>query len=270
MTPDAKTNRHPEDYLMAFEDSCDRVPVLLIHGFPLSSSLWDFQIDGLADIARVIAPDLRGFGLSESTLPPASVETYASDCARLLDHLGMDGPVVVAGLSMGGYIAFEFCRRYPERVGGLILASTKAGADSAEAKAGRDKTAATVTAEGVKAVADGMLPKLLAPASYDADPELVTFVRDMMLTSSVDGVVGALAAMRDRPDSTPDLPKIDLPTLVIHGHDDQLIPVKEAELMAGAIPDSEMVVMPGAGHLPNLEWPDVFNEVVREFLEGFY
>ncbi|NCQ34930.1 alpha/beta fold hydrolase, partial [bacterium] len=114
------------------------------------------------------------------------------------------------------------------------------------------------------------LPKLLAPAAYEAEPDLVEFVREMMLETSTDGIVGALSAMRDRPDSTPDLPALEVPTLILHGQDDQLIPVSEAEVMRDGIPGSELVIVPGAGHLPNLEQPDIFNDAMREFLEGFY
>ena len=118
-----------QDFQMAYEDSCDRVPVLLIHGYPLSNMLWDLQMGDLSDIARLIAPDLRGHGMTDPTEPPYSMEMYADDCAALLDQLGITIPIVVGGLSMGGYVAFEFCRKYPERVAGLILAATRPGAD---------------------------------------------------------------------------------------------------------------------------------------------
>ncbi len=256
--------------LMAFEDSTDRVPVLLIHGFPLNNYLWDLQLDELAGIARLITPDLRGHGATPPTDPPYSLAMFSDDCVALLDHLGLTEPVVVAGLSMGGYIALDLACRHPERVSGLILAATRAGADSAEGKAGRDDMARLVQAEGVAAVADRMLPKLLAPASYGELPDLVEFVRDIMLATSEDGVVGALAAMRDRPDRTPELPRIELPTLVIHGQEDQLIPADEARAAAEALPQGELVLIPGAGHLPNLEQPGLFNDAVRIFLERFY
>lgn len=259
-----------DKYRMACEDSCDRVPVLWIHGFPLNNTLWDYQVAGLADIARLITPDLRGHGQSEATAPPYSMATFADDCVHLLDDLGCSGPVIVAGLSMGGYVAFEICRRHPDRVAGLILAATRAGADSEAGRAGRDATAATALAEGVAPIAAGMLPKLLAPTTYDNEPELVEFVQEMMLTTSVDGVVGAAAAMRDRADSTPDLAGLDLPTLIVHGAEDQLIPVSEAEVMRDGMPGAELVVLEGAGHLPNLEKPVEFNETARTFLTQFY
>ena len=265
-----KTNGAREDFLMSYEDSADRAPVLWIHGYPLSSRLWDLQVGGLADIARQITPDLRGHGGSEPTAPPYSMEMFAEDCVRLLDHLGIRGPVVVGGLSMGGYVALELCRRHPARVAGLILAATRAGADSDAAKAGRDQAAALARKEGAGAIAEAMLPKMLAPGTYAEQPDLVEFVREMMQETSVDGIVGAQTAMRDRPDSTQDLPGFDVPTLVIHGEEDQLIPVAEARAMAEALPEAELVIVPGAGHLLNLEQPEIFDEAVRGFLEQFY
>jgi len=269
--PGSEKPSAPENgFCMSYEDSSDRVPVLLIHGYPLSNMLWDMQMVDLVDIARLIAPDLRGHGMTDPTEPPYSMGLFAEDCADLLEQLGIEGPVVIGGLSMGGYIAFEFCRRYPERVAGLILAATRAGADSPEAKEARDQATGVAIAEGTAAIVEGMLPKLLAPDNYETQPELVEYVRDMMLETSEDGVVGALTAMRDRPDSTPDLPALDIPVLILHGAEDQLIPLAEAEAMQAALPKAKLVVVPGAGHLPNLEQPEIFNDAVREFLEIFY
>ena len=270
MTKKSKTNGNQDALVMSYQDSADRVPVLWIHGFPLSSLMWELQVMDLADIARQITPDLRGHGHTEATTPPYSMEVFADDCVRLLDDLGLNDPVVIGGLSMGGYVAFEICRRHPQRVSGLILAATRAGADSDEGKVGRDAAAALAMKSGIDPVVEGMLPKLLGPDNYEAQPQLVEFVQDMMMETSVDGLVGALAAMRDRPDSTTDLPGFDIPTLVIHGADDQMIPVAEAEAMAAALPEAELVVIPGAGHLPNLEQPGAFCDAVRGFLEGFY
>ncbi len=263
-------SENEDDFVMAFQDSCDRPTLLLIHGFPLSSQMWDPQLDDIAEFARVIAPDLRGHGQSDSVPGPYSIPQLADDCADLLDHLNVATPFVVCGLSMGGYIALEFYRRYPEQVAGLILAATRAGADSVEGKAGRDKAAELAKNEGATAVSSGMLSKMLAPENYASDEELVEYVEDVMSTASLNGVVGALAAMRDRVDSTPMLSEINVPVLIIHGADDQLIPVAEAEAMHQAIPNSELVIVPDAGHLPNLEQPDIFNDAVIDFLEELF
>jgi 3-oxoadipate enol-lactonase len=255
------------DFNMAYADSSDRLALLLIHGFPLHSSMWAPQLEELAGFTRIIAPDLRGHGDSEAVPGPYTVEMLAHDCVGLLEHLAIQPPVIVCGLSMGGYVAFELYRQYPELVAGLILAATRAGADSEEARANRDKAAENVRANGVPALVEGMLPKLLAPQTAAADPALVDVVRMIMLTTSPEGAVGALQAMRDRPDSTPTLAEIDVPTLIIHGRDDQLIPLAEAEAMHQAIKGSRLVAIPDAGHLPNLENPELFNDAVIDFLE---
>jgi len=168
------------------------------------------------------------------------------------------------------YLAFEICRRFPERVAGLILAATKAAPDSDDMKAARDKSIAVVKTEGIDPIVASLLPRLLAPSAYEENPDLVEFLEGMIQSTSPAGVSGAAAAMRDRADSTPDLPQLNVPTLVIHGEEDQLIPHAEATAMAAAIPEAELMIIPGAGHMPNLEKPEIFNDAVRDFLESFY
>ena len=261
-------SENSDDFGMAYIDTCDQLTVLCIHGYPLNSAMWEPQMEDLAGTVRVIAPDLRGHGRSEPMPGPYSVGLLADDCLGLLDYLGIENPVVVCGLSMGGYVAFEFFRRYPERVAGLILVSTKAKPDTPEGKEARDAAIAKAKKEGVAAVAADMLPKLLASQTYDEDSELVEFVQEMMEDTSLEGMVGALQAMKDRPDSTPTLATIDVPTLIIHGADDQLIPLSEARAMQAAIEGSELVVIPEAGHLPNLEQIDLFSDAVLDFLDA--
>jgi pimeloyl-ACP methyl ester carboxylesterase len=257
----------PEEFLLAYQDSCAGLTLLLIHGFPLNSNLWEPQMEDLRDVARVVAPDLRGHGLSAAGDEPYSVQLMAEDCMQLLEAVGAQDPVVVCGHSMGGYIALEFYRQYPDWVGGLILVSTRAAPDSDEAKQKRDEMAQRAKDKGVPVVAHDMLPSMLAPNNHEHDPELLDFVRDMMESTSLKGMVGALQAMKERPDSRPTLPDIDVPVLIIHGEDDQLIAVDDAEAMRDALPTAELVLIPGAGHLPNLEQPVSFNEVVWDFLE---
>ncbi len=256
------------DVSMAYEDRGSGPPLLFIHGYPLSRALWEGQVNGLSDAARVLAPDLRGHGDSQTTSGTYSMELLADDCLRFLDVLHVSQPVVVCGLSMGGYVTFAFYRKYKDRVAGLILAATKAGADSLEGQANRDKAAATAREKGVSAIADSMLPKMLAAKTYEAKPDLVATVRRMMETTSLDGVVGDLMGMKERPDSTPLLAEIDKPTLILHGADDQLIPPKEGEAMHAAIKNSRLQLIPGAGHLLNMEQPELFNKAVREFVEA--
>jgi pimeloyl-ACP methyl ester carboxylesterase len=251
---------------MAYEDTGGHAaPLLLVHGFPLDRTLWTTQVQGLADVARVIAPDLRGFG--ESGLPSGAVtmDTYADDLRGLLDALSIKN-AVVCGLSMGGYIAFAFYRRNAHRVRGLILADTKAGPDSPEGRQGRDANIALARAQGAGAVGEKMMPKMITPKTATERADIANAARAVMARQSVAAVVSALEAMRDRPDSTPMLAQITVPTLVITGADDLLIPAKEAETMRAAIRGARRVTIPGAAHLANFEQPDAFNAAVREFL----
>src|SRR5262245_13521295 len=248
---------------MAFDDTGGRKPPLvLVHGFPLDRSVWAGQVKGLAGVARVIAPDLRGFG--GSALPAGSVtmDTYAADVAALLDALGVDR-AVVGGVSMGGYIAFAFRRLFPDRVRGLVLVDTRPGADSADGKKARADAIARARSSGAAAIAAGMLPKMLGSGS---SPEFARSLSELMSRQPVEGVVAALGAMRDRPDSTPDLARIAVPTLIVTGTDDALVPPSEADAMAKAIAGAQLVRIPGAGHLPNFETPGAFNEAVRAFV----
>jgi 3-oxoadipate enol-lactonase len=254
------------DFSMAYEDQGNGIPLLLIHGFPLNRSLWEPQIRELSTFARVLAPDLRGYGESEAPTGVYAMEMLARDCQALLEAASVDQPSVVCGLSMGGYVALAFYRLYPERVAGLILAATRAGADSEEGKSNRDKTAAQAREQGANAVAAAMLPKMMSPKTYATNPELVERVSDIMGSASVEGIVGASLGMKERPDSSELLAKIQVPTLILHGSDDQLIPFKEAEAMQGAIEGSRLRLLPDAGHLLNLEQPELFNQAVQDFL----
>lgn len=253
-------------YSMAYSDAGQGVPLLFVHGFPLNRRLWQPQLDGLSDVARVLAPDLRGHGDSAPVPGPYSMDLFADDLNAFLDALGIQEPVVLCGLSMGGYVVFAFCRKYAHRLRGLILASTRAAADAPAGRQARDQMIALAREKGVAAVAESMLPKMLAPAAYQSRPDLVEQVRQIMLHTSLEGVLGDLAALKDRPDSTPTLAKIAVPTLVIHGAQDQIIPLSEAEAMRDGIRGARLVVVDGAGHLPGLENAEVFNEAVREYL----
>jgi pimeloyl-ACP methyl ester carboxylesterase len=254
------------DLTIGYEDNGSGQPLLFIHGYPLNRTMWEPQIAGLADVARVIIPDLRGYGESDPVPGPYSMEMLADDCSALLDAIGVTQPVVVCGLSMGGYVTFAFYRKYAARVAGLILAATRAGVDSAEGKAGRTKSAELAREQGSGPIVETMLPKMLSPQSYQARPELVARVRRILASASVEGIVGALLAMRERPDSTPTLAQIGRSALILHGADDQLISPQEAQAMRAAIKASQLRMVPGAGHLPNLEQPELFNDAVREFL----
>lgn len=255
------------DFTMAYEDAGHDLPLLLVHGFPLDKTLWEPQIEDLADTARVIAPDLRGHGASDPVPGEYPMDLLADDCFALLEDLQVEDPVVVCGLSMGGYIAFSFYRRYPQRIAGLILAATRAKADSPEAQANRDKMAVKAQEQGAAAIAGDLLPKILSPHTLTTNPALVERVKHMMANTSVQGIKGALMGMKSRPDSSPTLSEIDVPVVILHGEDDQIIPLQEAHDMQAAIQGAQLHVLPQAGHLLNFEQPEMFNQAVRQFLQ---
>jgi len=256
------------DFSMAYEDSGSGTPLILVHGYPLNRTLWRGQVKGLSGIARVIAPDLRGHGESKNTPGSFSMQLLAKDIWELIQNLGIKEPVVLCGLSMGGYICFEFYRNYPKMVKGMILTATKSTADSIEAKAKRDEAAELARDQGPLAIAAAMLPKMMAPATYQAQPNLVEQVRKMMENISTQTIVGDLKAMKNREDSTSLLDKMDIPVLILHGMDDQIIPMTEVDTMKNRIKTSTLVLIPEAGHLLNLEQPNRFNQAVKEFMQS--
>jgi pimeloyl-ACP methyl ester carboxylesterase len=242
------------------------VPVVLIHGFPFDHLLWRHQVAALSGW-RCMAPDLRGAGSSSGprAVDEFSMASYADDLIGLLDYSEVS-QAVVCGLSMGGYIAFELLRRFPERVSAAILCNTKAAADSPEAKLGRDALAARAEQSGAGAVADALLPKLLARTTQQRQPGVASEVREMILRQPVWGIVGALRALRDRPDSTPLLGRIGVPVLVVAGDDDQITPAAEMEAMQRAIPGAQYTLVPDAGHMTPLEQPRALTKAIRGFL----
>ena len=253
-----------------FELAYDRVgrgpAVVLLHAFPLARAMWRPQVEALQGDYRVIAPDLRGFGGSRGFTAAPSVETLADDAAALLDELKVPGPVVLGGLSMGGYVALAFARRHPARLRGLVLADTKADPDDAEGRANRDRLIAFAAEHTGREVLEQLLPRLVAAATRDHHPEVVDALRHIAVDQTPAAIIGALRAMRDRPDSTPLLPSIAVPTLVVVGENDALTPPTVAAAMAARIPGARLVRIAGAGHLSNLERPTEFNAALRAFL----
>jgi 3-oxoadipate enol-lactonase len=237
-------------------------PLLLVHGFPLSGELWEPIAGRLGSGYRQIVPDLRGFGRSGAG-GDASMARFAVDLHDLLDHIGEPRPVVLAGLSMGGYIAFEFVRRYPDRVRALVLANTRAAPDNEEQARTRRETAERVLREGSDVVAQQMVGKLFAPA---APEELRERWHRIMAATPPQGVAAALRAMAERPDSADTLRSFERPVLVIAGQDDAIVPVSEAEAMSRTAPHGTLEIIADAGHLTPVEQPERFAAILERFL----
>jgi 3-oxoadipate enol-lactonase len=239
--------------------------ILFVHGYPLDRTIWAHQLEALQGFRR-IAPDLRGMGQSDAPDLGYGMSIYADDLAALLDNLGVD-QVVLCGHSMGGYIGFEFLRRWRRRVRALVLMDTRAEADSPDGRRGRDAASAMAKEKGPAAIAEVMLPRLLARETLASAPEVAERVRALIAALPVAGIVGALAAMRDRPDSTPLLPTLaDVPTLAVVGEADEFTPPDQVRRMTEAIPGARLVVIPGAGHLPSVERPAATTRALEEFL----
>jgi pimeloyl-ACP methyl ester carboxylesterase len=256
--------------------------IVLLHGYPFDRSMWREQIDFLSARGyRVIAPDLRGLGgtvarisVGESSVPNHRLKSVplittmadmARDVVALLDELKID-QAVVCGLSMGGYVAFEFVHLFPERVGGLVLAGTRAPADNAQEKQAREEQAQRILAEGTNGIAETNLPKLLAPRTLTEKPDVVRRVREMISRANPQGAAAAQRGMAARRDYSDDLSRIGVPTLVIVGRDDPIRPVSDAEFMHDRIQGSRLEVIENAAHMTNMEQPEIFNRALQRLI----
>ncbi|HZZ28637.1 MAG TPA: alpha/beta fold hydrolase [Pirellulales bacterium] len=241
-------------------------PLLLVHGFPLDHTVWQRQIDFFADHCRVIAPDLRGFGSSDITPGSVSMEQMADDLAGLLEAMGMQEKVIFCGLSMGGYVGWQFWKRHKHKVLAMIACDTRAVADSPEASAGRRKMAENVLKEGAGAASSVMMPRMFAPNTYQAKPDLVRQVQQMMERQKPEGIAAAALGLAAREDVREWLHTIDVPTLILVGEQDAISTMDEMRHIADAILDAVWVAVPDAGHLAILENPAVVNEAIAEFI----
>jgi 3-oxoadipate enol-lactonase len=244
-------------------------PIVLLHAFPLSAELWLPQLSRVPVGCRIVAPDLRGFrgsgpAFEDPGLEGVTMDGYASDVLALMTHLEIER-AVIGGESMGGYVAFAMLRRAPERVAGLVLANTRASADSAEGRANRDRMIELVRREGPGAIAREMGPKLLGATTQREQPDLVEAIGRMIRMNSTEAIAAGLAAMRDRPDSTPLLRSIACPTTIVTGGEDAIIPAAESAAMHAAIPGSRLTVLPKVGHLANVEGTGDFSTVLARW-----
>ena len=249
-----------------FSEAGKGTPLVLLHGFPLNAGLWQDQKSQLSEHCRVITPDLRGHGQSPVTTGTYEMELLARDVFALLDSLNIKKAAIM-GHSMGGYVALAGFRLAPERFLALGLIASQAAADTEEGRQGRFKMAEKVAAEGSVFVARALIPKLFAPR-LPADAPIVEQVRQMMLNSAVDGIVGSLKGMAGRSDSGPLLAKVNIPTLIIAGNEDQIIAPAKAQAMASSIRGATLATIENAGHMPMLEQPQATTAAIRKFMGG--
>jgi 3-oxoadipate enol-lactonase len=255
------------DINIEYRDEGYGLPVIFIHAFPLNQTMWDEQVAALKNHCRVITLDLRGFGKSDVPVGPYSMDQMASDVRGLMAALDIDRATLV-GLSMGGYISLAFYRNYPDAVRAMVLADTRASADTKEARERRIKSAERAEREGAKAIADDMVPVALARYSVERRPDIVERMRAMAEANSPEGIAAAQRGMSERRDSTYILAAIDFPTLIIVGSEDALTPVAESEALRDGIRGASMHVIEGAGHLSNLESPHEFNDTLTQFINS--
>jgi 3-oxoadipate enol-lactonase len=245
-----------------------RGTLVLLHAFPLNARMWEPQLTLAEHGWRIVAPHLRGFDRGGDAPPVSSVDDYAGDVIDLLDALHIED-AVIGGLSLGGYVAFAIFRRAPRYVRGLILADTRSQADTAEGVEARKKVLALLAekgSDGPSAVIEQMLPKLLGASTQARDQNAAARVRRLAATSSPAAIAGGIRALMTRPDSTPLLRSIHCPTLIVVGGEDAVTPPSFSQEMQQAIAGSELVVVPDAGHLSNIEQPAAFNSALTAFL----
>ena len=243
-------------------------PVFLLHPFPLDHEFWLAAAQSLSTRYQLIMPDLRGHGESALGHGPATMAKHAEDLRRLMDDVGAARTPMV-GVSIGGYIIFEFWRRFRERVSGLVLSNTKAAADSPEARSTRLSSAKDVLERGTEPFFEGMLEKAPAETTRRSRPDLIHAALRMMRKMSPEDVAGVQRGMAERPDSIATLKTINVPTLIITGDEDVLTGVPEAKVMQQNIPGAEMKVISKAGHYSPFEQPQEVGRVLRQFLDSF-
>ncbi|WP_457630884.1 alpha/beta fold hydrolase [Oceanithermus sp.] len=246
-------------------------PVVFLHAFPFSPEMWSLQVAALEGRYSVFAPAMPGLGGREPG--PASLDAWAAELDERLEEVGIDEAVFV-GLSMGGYLAFRLWDLFPDRFAGLVLADTRAEADDEAGLARRAELAAAVREKGAGVLLESFYPSVLGETTRTSQDEerraAADWVREMILEADPEGIARALEAMAGRPDSRPLLPEIEVPTLVIVGEEDTLTPPEQAREMAAAIPEAELLIIGGAGHMANIENPGAFNTALLGFVEKVY
>lgn len=253
------------DCTIAYDDVGHGEPLVLVHGHPFDRSMWAPQVRALQASHRVIVPDLRGYGQTSVTAGKVTLGDHACDLVRLLDALQIE-QVVLGGLSMGGQIVLEFYWQFPHRVRALLLADTFAQLDPPDRRQDRLVTADRLEREGMAVYAKDVLSKMISPATIEEQPAVADHVLRMMQHTAPEGAAASLRGRAERRDYVPLLPQISVPVLIVVGADDVFTPVSDAELMYRAIPQAQLSVIEGAGHMPNLEQEARFGRIVEAWL----
>jgi 3-oxoadipate enol-lactonase len=252
---------------IAFEEHGAGKPFVLLHAFPLSNKMWQPQIEALkAENCRLILPDLRGFGESHSFSDINTMEDMAQDISELLDTLKIER-AIIGGLSMGGYITFNFLKKFPEKIAALVLCDTNSGSDSEETRESRFELIEQIETEGAQALTDEMLPKLICENTKQNKKELVAAIEEMFNKVNPQAAIAALRGMAESKDRTDLLNQISVPTLLIFGQEDKVTNLEMAKKMLDEIPNSKLVTIENAGHYSNLEQPEIFNKALIDFIK---
>lgn len=263
------------NFQIAYDDHGAGQPIIFLHAFPLNRHMWDDDIRSLLTEGdtqgrfRLVSLDWPGFGESDIVNTVSTMEEFADIVAQLMETLGMR-QAILCGLSMGGYAAFAFLRKYPQRLSGLILSDTRPGADTPEARANRENVAKVAMTEGTEAIAGLQLPKLISEYTRQHEPQVETRLYQMINEATPQGIAAASRGMAQRLDSTDLLAGIQVPTLVMVGEQDALTSPDVAQAYAEQIPGSQLAVIPHAGHVSNMEQPEAFLQAVRSFLHNWF
>jgi pimeloyl-ACP methyl ester carboxylesterase len=252
--------------MLRYTEKGDGLPVILIHGFPLCRQMWAPQMTALANAGyRAISPDLPGFGDSPPLAGPASMSSYADAIVALLDELGID-QAVVGGMSMGGYVLLDLVERYSQRLLGAMFLVTRAAADDAAGKQKRTLMVEQVEGGNVLTIPETFVPVLFAEETARRNPRLISEVRQWVESAPSSGLIGGLLAMREREDAVDKLSAFALPSLVVGAAQDLAVPPEHSQVLAQGLPNAKLTIIPGAGHMANLEQPELFNATLLDFL----
>jgi pimeloyl-ACP methyl ester carboxylesterase len=243
-------------------------PLVLLHAFPFTAEMWSPQLKEFADEYHVLAPSTRGFGCTDGWMGTPSLETAADDLEFFLERLNINEPIILCGLSMGGYIAQIFAHRYPLRLRALVLCATRAEQDTSETRVKRQEMIDFASNHSIEEIADKISANLLGKTTLKTRPDVEKEFKRIVATNTAQAVIEGTIALRDRPDMTGWLPDLQVPTLLVFGDED---PAALPEIMAtleSGISNVKLKVIEGAGHMCNMEDPEAFNQALREFLSG--